>query len=458
MSDIYLSSTTLTVSQLNQIVRKLLENKIGQIWLSAEVSNFSKPISGHWYFTLKDDTAQVRCVMFRSCNKHILSQPQNGQQVLVLANITLYDIRGDYQLIINNLSLIGDGLLNKKYTKLKKLLAAEGLFAKHLKKTLPQPAHKIGIITSTTGAAVCDIIRILNRRDPLLPVIIYPTIVQGDQAPKSIIRAISIANQRQECDVLIIARGGGTLEDLWGFNDETLARTIFYSKIPIVSAVGHETDITIADLVADIRAPTPSAAAEIVSRNQIELFRKIQNLQQRLEMAIDFFLDKINSSFTYIHQKLQQLHPQLYIFRQKSILRTIIRLLTNLIQKKIIKSHAINSYYEQRLFTIHFIQDSILIYKQQLQKLQSKLQNIMINIITDNRQKIRSKLVQLESMSPIDTINRGYNLTYLLKNDTENIVNKIHHLQIGDIIKIRFTDGYAISKVLFINCDDSNID
>ncbi|EBQ9466100.1 exodeoxyribonuclease VII large subunit, partial [Salmonella enterica subsp. enterica serovar Wangata] len=214
------TSSIFTVSRLNQTVRLLLEQEMGQVWISGEISNFTQPASGHWYFTLKDDTAQVRCAMFRNSNRRVTFRPQHGQQVLVRANITLYEPRGDYQIIAESMQPAGEGLLQQKYEQLKAKLQAEGLFDQQHKQPLPSPAHCVGVITSKTGAALHDILHVLKRRDPSLPVIIYPTAVQGDDAPGQIVRAIELANARGECDVLIVGRGGGSLEDLWSFNDE----------------------------------------------------------------------------------------------------------------------------------------------------------------------------------------------------------------------------------------------
>ena len=227
------TTSIFTVSRLNQTVRLLLEQEMGQVWISGEISNFTQPSSGHWYFTLKDDTAQVRCAMFRNSNRRVTFRPQHGQQVLVRANITLYEPRGDYQIIVESMQPAGEGLLQQKYEQLKAKLQAEGLFDQQFKKSLPSPAHCVGAITSKTGAALHDILHVLKRRDPSLPVIIYPTAVQGDDAPGQIVRAIELANARGECDVLIVGRGGGSLEDLWSFNDERVARAIFASRIPV---------------------------------------------------------------------------------------------------------------------------------------------------------------------------------------------------------------------------------
>ncbi|HEM7133537.1 TPA: exodeoxyribonuclease VII large subunit, partial [Providencia rettgeri] len=239
-----------SVSKLNQSVRELLDSQMGRIWLTAEISNFSQPSSGHWYLTLKDDRAQVRAAMFRGQNTRVTFRPQNGQQVLVRATVTLYEPRGDYQLILESMQPAGEGLLQQRFELLKQTLSAQGLFDIIHKKPLPSPAKSVGIITSATGAALHDILNILRRRDPSLPIIIYPTAVQGEMAPAQIARMIELANLRQECDVLIVGRGGGSLEDLWAFNEEIVARAIFASQLPIISAVGHETDVTIADYVA----------------------------------------------------------------------------------------------------------------------------------------------------------------------------------------------------------------
>ncbi len=293
-----------TVSRLNSEVRLLLENEMGIIWLVGEISNFSAPVSGHWYFSLKDARAQVKCAMFRGNNRRVTFKPENGNQVLVKARLSLYEPRGDYQLIIESMQPEGDGKLSQEFEKLKMQLAAEGLFAQSLKKPLPENPTRVGIVTSKTGAALYDILDVLKRRDPGLEVVIYPTMVQGEPAAFEIAQAIGRANTRNECDVLIVGRGGGSLEDLWCFNHEIVARTIAASEIPVISAVGHEVDVTIADFVADVRAPTPSAAAELVSRDQSHKGQTIQARQVRLANAIKSYL----SQTTYLlHQATHQL-------------------------------------------------------------------------------------------------------------------------------------------------------
>ena len=309
-----------SVSQLNQSVRLMLENQLGAVWLTGEISNFSQPVSGHWYLSLKDENAQVRCAMFRMKNMRVSFRPTNGMQVLVRANVSLYEPRGDYQLIIESMHLAGEGLLMQQFEALKLKLAAEGLFAQHLKKNLPHFSKAVGIITSKTGAALQDILHILQRRDPSLKIIIYPTAVQGKDAATEIAQMIELANQRQEVDVLIVGRGGGSLEDLWCFNEEMVARAIFHSHLPVISAVGHETDVTIADFVADVRAPTPSAAAELVSRNQTELLQQLQYRRQRLEIALDRLFAEKQQKLRHLSLRLHNQHPQAQLRIQQQLI------------------------------------------------------------------------------------------------------------------------------------------
>ena len=303
------TSNIFTVTQLNYSVRHLLEVELGQVWLTGEISNFSQPVSGHWYLTLKDENAQVRCAMFKMKNLRVNFRPQNGMQVLVRASVSLYEPRGDYQLIIESMQMAGDGLLQQQFEGLKMKLAAQGLFAQEHKKPIPKFVKRVGIITSPSGAALQDILHILNRRDPSLQVVIYPTLVQGKEATQDIIDTIRLANQRKECDVLIVGRGGGSLEDLWCFNEEMVAYAIYQSELPIISAVGHETDVTIADFVADLRAPTPSAAAELVSRDQQEIVRQLQHHLNMVNLAFDRLWAEKLSRFQHINLRLNAQSP-----------------------------------------------------------------------------------------------------------------------------------------------------
>ncbi|WP_292969909.1 exodeoxyribonuclease VII large subunit [Pantoea sp. UBA4549] len=432
-----------TVSRLNTTVRTLLENEMGLVWLSAEISNFTQPASGHWYFTLKDDGAQVRCAMFRNSNRRVTFRPQHGQQVLVRASVTLYEPRGDYQLIIESMHPAGEGLLQQQFEQLKAQLSAEGLFDQQFKQPLPDPARQVGVITSATGAALHDVLRVLHRRDPSLPVVIYPTVVQGADAPAAIVRAIELANQRNECDVLIVGRGGGSLEDLWCFNDERVARAIFASRLPVVSAVGHETDVTIADFVADLRAPTPSAAAEIVSRNQVELLRQLQSQQQRMEMAMDYYLAGQQRYLTQLQHRLQQQHPQLRLARQQTALFQLQRRLGAAADRQLRSAQRQQDRLLQRL-SAQQPQGRILRAQQQLTHWHYRLQQSMTQQLGQDRQRFGTLMAQLEGVSPLATLARGFSVT----TDTQGeVVKQIAPLQPGDRLRTRLQDGWVESEV-----------
>ena len=437
------TSAIFTVSRLNQTVRLLLEQEMGQVWISGEISNFSQPSSGHWYFTLKDDTAQVRCAMFRNSNRRVTFRPQHGQQVLVRANITLYEPRGDYQIIVESMQPAGEGLLQQKYEQLKAKLQAEGLFDQQHKQQIPSPAHCVGVITSKTGAALHDILHVLKRRDPSLPVIIYPTAVQGDDAPGQIVRAIELANARQECDVLIVGRGGGSLEDLWSFNDERVARAIFASAIPVVSAVGHETDVTIADFIADLRAPTPSAAAEMVSRNQQELLRQILSAQQRLGMAMDYFLANRSRRFTQIFHRLQQQHPQLRLARQQTALERLHQRMNSAIDSQLKRTSLRQSRLIQRL-NQQSPQPRIHRAQTRIQQLEYRLAENVRSRLSATRERFGNAVTHLEAVSPLSTLARGYSVSTA---SDGKVLKKVKQVKAGDVMTTRLEDGWVESEV-----------
>ena len=272
----------ISVSQLNRRAKQLLEQGIARLWIEGEISNLARPASGHLYFSLKDDAAQVRVAFFRQRQRGPTIRLADGDQVLVFGRVSLFEQRGEFQVIAEQVEPAGEGVLKREFDKLKRKLQAEGLFDAALKQPLPAVPACIGVITSPTGAAVRDVISVLRRRFPAVPVIVYPAAVQGDSAPAELRAALETAVRRHECDVLIVGRGGGSIEDLWAFNDETLARAIHACPIPIVSAVGHEVDVTIADFVADVRAPTPSGAAELVVPDQAAWQRQLDSLANRL--------------------------------------------------------------------------------------------------------------------------------------------------------------------------------
>ena len=433
-----------SVSQLNQSVRLMLENQLGTVWLTGEISNFSQPVSGHWYLSLKDENAQVRCAMFRMKNLRVSFRPTNGMQVLVRANVSLYEPRGDYQLIIESMHLAGEGLLMQQFEALKLKLAAEGLFAQHLKKNLPHFSKAVGIITSKTGAALQDILHILQRRDPSLKIIIYPTAVQGKDAATEIAQMIELANQRQEVDVLIVGRGGGSLEDLWCFNEEMVARAIFHSHLPVISAVGHETDVTIADFVADVRAPTPSAAAELVSRNQTELLQQLQYRRQRLEIALDRLFAEKQQKLKHLSLRLHNQHPQAQLRIQQQLITQLSHRLQQSLrhrwQKKAENLTALSIRLYKNPLPLRLQQ-----YEQQLAQLKVRL-NSHMNLTLSLQQKQLAHLCgKLDSLSPLKVLARGYSITQNQQNFT---IRSTKDVNVGEHIKTRLTDGNIISQVI----------
>ncbi|EIJ67729.1 exodeoxyribonuclease VII, large subunit [Pasteurella bettyae CCUG 2042] len=433
-----------SVSQLNNSVRQMLEGQLGFVWLTGEISNFTQPVSGHWYLTLKDENAQVRCAMFRMKNMRVTFRPQNGMQVLVRASVSLYEPRGDYQLIIESMHPAGEGLLQQQFEALKMKLAAEGLFAQNLKKSLPDFSKTIGVVTSKTGAALQDILHILQRRDPSLKVVIYPTAVQGKEATTEIVQMIELANKRNEVDVLIIGRGGGSLEDLWCFNEELVARAIFNSVIPVISAVGHETDVTIADFVADVRAPTPSAAAELVSRNQDELLQQIAYKYQRLEIALDRLFNDKYQLLQHLSLRLQNQHPQVQLRIQKQQTAQLEQRLHSSIQRLMDKNRYKMTALMQRL------DNNPLPYRVQKQsqyvtQLQIRLNFFLKQNLANRQHHLTHLCGKLDGLSPLKVLARGYSIA---ENAQGNAITQIEQVKLGDTIKTRVLNGTIVSQVI----------
>ena len=440
------NNSILSVKDLNQMVKDLLADAIGQIWLMGEISNFSRPASGHWYFTLKDDTAQVRCAMFRNSNFRAGFTPQNGQQVLVRATVTLYEARGEYQLVIDKIQPAGAGLLQQKFEQLKQKLFEEGLFESIYKQSLPENIRTVGIITSSTGAALHDICQILKRRDPSLHLIIYPTQVQGTEAAAQIAKMIQIANARQECDVLIVGRGGGSLEDLWSFNEEVVARAIFASQLPIVSAVGHEIDFTIADFVADVRAATPSAAAELVSRDCLEQIRRIQVQEQHLSMAMDYYLTRRGEMLNKWRHQLQTQHPQAKLAKKLNRLLSYQHALYENMQQYLLKQSNRHNFLDKQLLRLS-PQNNITYLSQIICQKRQQLVNLIQQKITESRHQFVLQTSQLNSVSPLATLERGYSVT----TDQQNMVlRRVEQVNVGEVVTTRLANGQLISQVIDI--------
>ncbi|WP_412497175.1 exodeoxyribonuclease VII large subunit [Vibrio fluvialis] len=432
-----------TVSRLNAEVRLLLENEMGIVWLLGEISNFSAPVSGHWYLTLKDSRAQVKCAMFKGSNRLVRFKPQNGQQVLVKARLSLYEPRGDYQIIIESMQPEGDGRLQQEFDQLKMQLAAEGLFAQTLKKPLPEHPRCVGIITSKTGAALHDILQVLKRRDPSLPIIIYPTLVQGEDAAIQIAQAIGRANARGECDVLIVGRGGGSLEDLWCFNHEIVARTIAASQIPIISAVGHEIDVTIADFVADVRAPTPSAAAELVSRDNSHKKQAFQGYEHKLASAIRHYFAEQKVSLKQLQYRLDKQHPMYRLQRQQQQLDELSMRLERAVQKQLngTRQHLAKQQHRLQLLSP---EKTLREQRYTLALRERNMIDAMQRQLVMSQHRFTRLIDKLDTVSPLATLSRGYSITQTAQG---KIVRQATDVKTGDQLITRLADGDVHSTV-----------
>jgi len=430
------------VSQLTHEARDVIETSFKQIWVLGEISNLSRPSSGHLYFSLKDESAQVRCALFRFSRQHVTFSPENGQQVLALAQVSLYEARGDFQLIIKEMQLAGDGALQLAFEKRKAKLAKAGLFDNAHKKQIPMPPKCVGVVTSSTGAALHDILKVLRRRFASLPVIVYPTLVQGNDAATQIANAIETANQRKECDVLIVARGGGSLEDLWPFNEEVVAQAIFASDIPIVSGVGHEVDFTIADFVADVRAATPSAAAESVSPNQQEYQQRLQQIEQQLIHLISHYLSQRCAQLQLLKQQLR--HPGDRLREQAQTID----------QMELRLQQALKNHFHQAQQQLHQLQFSlqqltpllsIKHVNHQLSTQYNQLNRLMQQMLAKASEQITHYSSVLDSISPLKTLQRGY---AILQDSSRTVIRSTGQTKPGDTLHATLCDGELECRVV----------
>lgn len=443
------SSTAISVSELNRQARNLLERSFLTIQVEGELSNFVRPSSGHWYFTLKDDKAQVRCAMFRNRNQLIRPQPKNGDKVRVAAKVSLYEGRGDYQLICEHLQPAGSGSLQAAFDALKLKLQQAGLFANEHKKTLPAHPRHVGIITSATGAAVHDILNVLKRRAPALQVTIYPTAVQGEDAADQICRALLLAEAHQSCDVLIIGRGGGSQEDLWSFNSEKVAHAVFDCQLPIISAVGHEVDVVITDFVADVRAPTPSAAAELISPDQQQLSVKLKQLEQRLFRQLKQTLRLSRNQLENLQSRLR--HPTQHLKERAQQLDHLeLRLITN-IQKKLAAKRNQHALIENRLYN-QKPEQLILQRREQIRSLHTRLNTCIQSDLQRTKLQLRSLMAQLHTVSPLATLERGYAIA---KDDQGRVIHCASQSQVDDTISVQLHDGNLTCTINEVNSEET---
>ena len=407
-----------TVSNFLRLCRSSIEKNVPHCFIQGEISNLSKPSSGHWYFSLKDSNGQIRCAFFRLNQRKVQFNPENGMSVIIRGAPTLYEQRGDFQLIVQQMEPAGIGNLQLAFDQLKNKLRIEGLFELENKKDLPLYPKKIGVISSSTGSVIKDIIKVLNSRYPFAEILLYDTVVQGENAHKKIVKALQAADSQKNCDVLILARGGGSLEDLWAFNEEELAREIFKCSTPIISSIGHETDTTIADFVADVRAPTPSAAAVSATPDRNVLIYKASKLRKNLQ---DLMVQSLDQKHAYLNMlQLKIIDPSQQLLQNAQKLDD----------------------YEMRLFRI--TNSLIDKNKTNLNQQITRLKNYSDYFIKYQKNQLSNKASLLNLLSPLNTLSRGYTITH---NEKEKVIVSFKKINSGDLIVTKFHDGKVISKV-----------
>ena len=448
-STLDVSHAILSVSELNNSTKMLLEKTMPLLWVKGEISNLKQYHSGHWYFSLKDAHSQIRCVMFRHKNQHLDCQLKDGLQVEVRALVTLYEPRGDFQLNVETIRRSGIGELFEAFEALKTRLEKAGFFDATRKKQLPSISQQIGIITSPNTAALRDVISILQRRMPMLPIIIYPTPVQGTDAAQNIAKAIEIASQRADCDVLILCRGGGSIEDLWSFNDEIVAQAIITCKIPIITGIGHETDYTIADFVADKRAPTPSGAAELASQDSEALYHRLNTLHQRLNRIILHHIEHCMQQTDLLTHRLihpgERIHNQ-YIHLQNSKERFITSW-TYQTDKKSWKLCELG----QRL---NAATPKIARLLEQHDKLTQRLHQALLHHLNTLAISLQNKQSQLTHLNPQSVLERGYSIAYSAQG---TVIRNSKEINPGDKIQVKFAQGRAEAEITKISKTTRNI-
>ncbi|BBP00122.1 exodeoxyribonuclease VII large subunit [Sulfuriferula nivalis] len=430
-------ASILTVTSFNRWIQQTLISTIPLTWVAGEISNLTRAASGHWYFSLKDAQAQVRCVMFRGRNQFIDWQPENGMQVEVRATAGLYEPRGEFQLQVENLRRAGLGALFEAFERLKRKLELEGLFDSARKRAIPAMPRQIGIITSPQAAALRDVLTTLNRLMPSLPVILYPCQVQGTTAPAQIINALNFAYQRAECDVLIICRGGGSIEDLWAFNDEQVARTVTASPIPIISGVGHETDFTITDFVSDLRAPTPTAAASLACPNRDQLLQSLDLIQARLSR-------QLRSQIAQRQQKLQHLtarlvHPGKRIQTQRITLQQFANRL-RLAQQANLQQRI----WQQAQLKVRLKRPNMETRRSQLTQYRNRMQLTMQHLLSQRLSTLQHLRNELNHLSPNAVLTRGY---AIVSDEQGDIVHNTAQLDINAKLSIHFAKDSVDTQV-----------
>lgn len=433
------SSPIITVSELNRHAKAVLEQTFPLQWVAGEISNFTRAASGHWYFTLKDGQAQVRCAMFRHKSQYTDFKPDNGMQVEVRALVTLYEARGEFQLGVESMRRAGLGALFEAFEKLKAKLSLEGLFDEERKRALPAFPNRIGIITSPAAAALRDVITTLQRRMPNIPVLIYPVPVQGEGAAQKIASAIQLAGQRRDCDVLILCRGGGSIEDLWAFNEEIVARAIADSAIPIICGVGHETDITIADFTADRRAPTPTAAAELATPHRAELLQRLAMLQSGLSRQTMRGLEQRMQQLDYLSRRL--IHPGTRIKNQQQHLehlkQRLMRATPRLLEQQEWRMQRLSS-------RLAAAAPAIRMFEPRLQQLRQHLDRAIKSGLERHQSSLQHLAASLQHLNPEAVLERGFSM---VRSASGRIVRSSAEIALDEEISMTFSHGSATARV-----------
>ena len=425
------------VSELNHAARNLLETRFGTVTVSGEISGFTRARSGHWYFRLKDMDGQVSCAMFRNRNLYCSFEPKEGDLVHFKAKVSLYPDRGDYQLIGDQMQLAGSGNLQQAFLALKQKLLDEGLFDDQHKRAIPSHCQRIALVSSANGAAIHDFLKILQQRMPSLIVDLLPVTVQGQYAASESIKAIELCNLMGLHDVIVLTRGGGSIEDLWSYNDEHLARAIYSSRIPTVSAVGHETDFTIADFVADCRMPTPSAAAELVSQDQFELLHRVQQVERQLKQQWHKHLQHQQLNLSRLQALLQ--HPGQKLNDQSQRLDHLQVRLEQAVQKQVQAKKS--AYHRQQSQLIGLNLGTVIqAHVKQVSHLRQRLKTSQQSDFQKRSQQLVSVAAQLNQLSPLHTLSRGYSVT---QNIQSQVITKVSQVKTDQVLKVTLLDGYA---------------
>ena len=436
---------TYSVSELNGIARSILEAELSGIWLEGEISNLAQPASGHIYFSLKDSKAQIRCAMFRNRSRFLKFRPAAGAMIRVLGKISLYEPRGDYQMIVDTMEPAGEGALQQAFEQLKEKLWKAGLFDEKNKKALPLSPTTVGIITSPTGAAIQDILQVLRRRFPLMEVVIYPVQVQGHNAAGQIVAAIQAANARKETELLMVTRGGGSLEDLWPFNEEEVALAIHDSRLPVISAIGHEIDFTIADFVADARAPTPSAAAEMISPDRENLLTDISDIRSTISTLVVTSVQNNKSEVDTLQKRLERCSPQALLERQTQtldelegrLMRHMERLLEFSGQRILVTRNALLGHHPGHQITLG------------REKLTHQTRHLLKQIqesLIIRRNGTKNLAAELALLNPENVLGRGYAI--VSRETSGQIVSNAAELRKGEKIRIRFRDSSRQGEII----------